>query len=83
MRLCAVLIVFFLCSCALTRKEQTILICGNLSALDAKVVHLQRTLDKVYAHERLMELRQYEAIKTDGSIKFKGIVTAKDLTEIK
>ena len=74
MKLCAVIFALLLCSCALTRKDQTILICGNLSALDAKITHLQRTLDKVYAHERLMELRQYEQIHVDGSLLFGDLV---------
>ena len=52
------------------------LICSDMAAFDAKITHLQRTLDKVYAHERLMELRQYEQIHCDYSLYF-GDLTIK------
>jgi hypothetical protein len=76
MKTLALIFVILLFGCASTRKaqEKELLLCDNIAVLDAKIVYLQKTVDKMYAHERLMELRQYEQIHVDKSLTFDNLV---------
>ncbi len=92
----AAILAVFIVSCASTQqkqekqillaveKRQAVIRSGmQIQWVDSMLTVLDDKLDKMYIHERLMELRQYEAIKTDGKLKFKGIVTSTELTEKK
>jgi hypothetical protein len=74
MRLLALILVVWLCSCASTRHEMDMRLFDDIDVLNAKIDNQQKTLYKVYEHIRLMELRQYEQIKTDSTLNFYGLV---------
>jgi hypothetical protein len=75
MKYAVIVLTLFLFSCASINREQEkreILLVDNVAVVNAKI-------DRVYAHLRLIELRQYEAIKTDKKLVFNGIITSEQV----